>query len=45
LLLQLAAATMGRNSPALRLAPPTSPPSTLPTAKISAAFVGLTEPP
>ncbi len=39
------AATMGEKSSALRLAPPTSAPSTLETAKISAALPGLTDPP
>ena len=40
-----AAATIPRKSAAFRLAPPTSPPSTFETAKISAAFPGLTDPP
>ena len=40
-----AASTIGRKSAALRLAPPTSAPSTSGTAKISAAFEALTEPP
>ena len=43
--LSAAAATIGRKSAALRLAPPTSAPSTSATAKISAAFEALTEPP
>ena len=36
---------MGEKSAALRLAPPTRAPSTSGTAKISAAFEGLTDPP
>ncbi len=39
------AATIPPKSAALRLAPPTSAPSTFGTAKISAAFDGFTEPP
>ncbi len=42
---QPAAAMIGPKSAALSEAPPTSPPSTLGTAKISAAFDALTEPP
>src|SRR5579871_2893310 len=37
--------TTARNSSALRLAPPTSAPSTLSTANNSLAFDGFTEPP
>jgi hypothetical protein len=36
---------MAQKSSALRLAPPTSAPSTSASARISAAFFGLTEPP
>ena len=39
------AAAIARNSSALRLAPPTSAPSTSATLKSSLAFAGLTEPP
>jgi hypothetical protein len=39
------AAMMGPKSSAVRLAPPTSAPSTSGSAKISAAFPGFTEPP
>ena len=39
------AATIAPKSAALRLAPPTSAPSTCGTAKISTAFEGLTDPP
>lgn len=39
------AAMIGENASSVRLAPPTSAPSTLDTAKISAALEPLTEPP